>query len=85
MTQREVEVLGLVTAGKIDREIAEELSISVNTEGNHLRSILSKTDSANRNEAAAYAIRRGLEPDGETAGEWSSQRTSTQKTLETMV
>ena len=44
MTQREVEVLGLVTAGKIDREIAEEPSISVNTEGNHLRSILSKTD-----------------------------------------
>ena len=56
-------------AGKIDREIAEELSISVNTKGNHLRSILSKTDSANRNEAAAYAIRRGLEPNGKTVGE----------------
>ena len=69
MTQREVEVPGLVTAGKIDREIAEELFISVNTEGNHLRSILSKTDSANRTEAAAYAIKRGLEPDEETAGE----------------
>ena len=77
--------MGPPRRGKIDREIAEELSISVNTEGNHLRSILSKTDSANRNEAAAYAIRRGLEPNGETAGEWSSQRTSTQKTLETMV
>ena len=77
--------MGPPRRGKIDREIAEELSISVNTEGNHLRSILSKTDSANRNEAAAYAIRRGLEPDGETAGEWSSQRTSTQKILETMV
>ena len=85
MTQREVEVLGLVTAGKNDWEVAEELFISVNTVGNQLRSILSKTDSANRTEAAAYAIRRGLEPDGETAGEWSSQRTSTQKTLETMV
>ena len=69
MTQREVEVLGLVPAGKIDREIAEELSISVNTKGNHLRSILSKTDSANRNEATAYAIRRGLEPNGKTVGE----------------
>ena len=62
-------MLGLVPAGKIDREIAEELSINVNTEGNHLRSILSKTDSANRTEAAAYAIKRGLEPDEETAGE----------------
>ncbi len=61
--------MGPPRRGKIDREIAEELSISVNTEGNHLRSILRKTDSANRNEAAAYAIRRGLEPDGEPAGE----------------
>ncbi len=60
--------MGPPRRGKIDREIAEELSISVNTEGNHLRSILSKTDSANRNEAA-YAIRRGLEPDEEPAGE----------------
>ena len=49
--------MGPPRRGKIDREIAEELSISVNIEGNHLRSILSKTDSANRNEAA-YAIRR---------------------------
>ena len=69
MTQREVEVLGLVTAGKIDQEIAEELFINVNTVGNQWRSILSKTDSANRTEAAAYAIRRGLGPDEETAGE----------------
>ncbi|MEC9238139.1 MAG: hypothetical protein VYC69_05680 [Chloroflexota bacterium] len=61
--------MGPPRRGKIDREIAEELSISVNTEGNHLRSILSKTDSANRNEAEAYAIRRGLEPDEEPAGE----------------
>ena len=61
--------MGPPRRGKIDREIAEELSISVNTEGNHLRSILSKTDSANRTEAAAYAIKRGLEPDEETAGE----------------
>ena len=62
-------MLGLVTAGKIDREITEELFISVNTVGNQLRSILSKTDSANRTEAAAYVIRRGPGPDEETAGE----------------
>ena len=38
LAKREVEVLGLVTAGKIDWEIAEELVIGVNTVGNHLRS-----------------------------------------------
>ena len=69
LTQREVEVLGLVTAGKIDQEIAEELFISVNTVGNQWRSILSKTDSAKRTETAAYAIRHRLEPNEETAGE----------------
>ena len=63
LTQREIEVLGLVTAGKMDREIAEELFISVNTVGNHVRSILNKTNAANRTEAAAYAVRRGLAPD----------------------
>ena len=69
MTQREVEVLGLVTAGKIDREIAEELFISVNTVGNQWSGILRNADAAKRTETAAYAIRRRLGPDEETAGE----------------
>ena len=60
LTQREVEVLELVSGGKTDREIGEELFISVNTVGNHVRSILSKTESANRTEAAIYASRHGL-------------------------
>lgn len=60
LTQREIEVLRLVAAGKTDREIAESLIISVNTVGNHVRSILNKTTSANRTEAAAYAALRGL-------------------------
>ena len=60
LTQREVEVIRLVAAGNTDREIAEELIISVNTVGNHVRSILNKTSAANRTEAAAYAALRGL-------------------------
>ena len=67
LTQREVEVLGLVATVKMDREIAEVLFISVNTVGNHVRSILNKTDSTNRTEAAAYAIRHGLGLDEESA------------------
>jgi len=69
LTQREAEVIRLVAAGKTDREIAEELIISVNTVGNHVRSILSKTNSANRTEAARYAARRGLGPDEDLDGE----------------
>ena len=60
LTQREVEVLQLICGGKTDREIGEELFISVNTVGNHVKSILNKTDSANRAEAASYANQRGL-------------------------
>ena len=65
LTQREIAVIRLVAAGRMDREIGEELFISVNTVGNHVRSILDKTGSANRTEAAAYAIRRGLTTDEE--------------------
>ena len=60
ITAREIEVLLLICAGKTDREIGEDLFISVNTVGNHVRSILNKTDSANRAEAATYAGRHGL-------------------------
>ena len=60
LTEREVEVIKLVAGGKTDREIAEELIISINTVGNHVRSILNKTNSANRTEAAHYASQQGL-------------------------
>ena len=49
------EVLRLVCGGKTDREIGEELFISVKTVGNHVSNILNKTSTANRTEAATYA------------------------------
>ena len=60
LTQREVEVLRLISIGKTDREIAEELVISVRTVGNHVSNILNKTTSANRAEAATFAAQNGL-------------------------
>ncbi|MFQ6026139.1 MAG: AAA family ATPase [Dehalococcoidia bacterium] len=60
LTQREVEVLRLLSAGKTDREIAQELLVSVRTVGGHVSNILNKTNSANRTEAAAYAALHGL-------------------------
>jgi DNA-binding CsgD family transcriptional regulator len=60
LTQREVEVLRLLAAGKSNHNIAEALCVSPNTVANHVRSILTKTTTANRTEAAAYARRHGL-------------------------
>ena len=60
LTPREVEVLRLIAKGRSNQEIASELVISVNTVTNHVRNILNKTGCANRTEAAAYAIHRGL-------------------------
>jgi DNA-binding CsgD family transcriptional regulator len=60
LSGRELEVLQLVAAGCSNREIGERLFISQNTAANHIRSILQKTASANRAEAAAYAARHGL-------------------------
>jgi DNA-binding CsgD family transcriptional regulator len=60
LTAREVKVIRLVALGMTDRGIAEELVISPNTVSNHVRSILGKTLSANRTEAAAYAVQQGL-------------------------
>ena len=60
LTQREVEVLRLAATGMTDREIAEELLISVATVSTHVRNLLNKTNVANRTEAASYAARHGL-------------------------
>jgi DNA-binding CsgD family transcriptional regulator len=60
LSARERDVLRLVARGMSNREIGSALFISEHTTASHVRSILRKTDCANRTEAAAYAHRRGL-------------------------
>ena len=60
LTEREVGVLRLMAIGRNNREIGQVLAISPNTVANHVRSILEKTYTANRTEAAAFANREGL-------------------------
>ena len=61
LTQREADVIRLIAQGKTDREIAEELIISVRTVTTHVSNILNKTGAANRAEAASFATRQGLD------------------------
>ncbi len=60
LSPREAEVLHLVAQGATNKEIADSLFISENTVKTHLRSIMEKLHLANRSQAAAYAIQRGL-------------------------
>jgi DNA-binding NarL/FixJ family response regulator len=60
LSERELEVLRMVAAGKTNRRIAEELSLSRRTIDRHVSNIFSKLDVASRTAAAAYAIRRRL-------------------------
>jgi DNA-binding CsgD family transcriptional regulator len=60
LSEREVGVLRLMAMGRNNREIGQVLAISPNTVANHVRSILEKTFTANRTEAAAFANREGL-------------------------
>jgi DNA-binding CsgD family transcriptional regulator len=60
LTPREVDVLRLLAIGRSNKDVAKVLSISLNTVATHVRNILTKTECANRTEAAAYAARNGL-------------------------
>jgi len=60
LTQREVEVLKLVTQGKSNRQIAQALCLTEKTVTNHLTHIFNKTGCENRAAAATFALRHGL-------------------------
>jgi DNA-binding NarL/FixJ family response regulator len=60
LTDREVEVLRLLAAGRENADIAQELFISPRTVKNHISSILAKLHLDNRIQAAVYAVRKGL-------------------------
>ena len=60
LTAREVEVLRLVAAGKSNREIANQLYLSVKTVARHLSNIFCKIDVSSRTAAAAFAYEHGL-------------------------
>ncbi len=60
LTERELAVLHLVAKGSSNPQIADELSISINTVKTHLRNILDKLQLDNRTQAATFAIEHGI-------------------------
>lgn len=60
LTEREAQVLRLVAAGKSNREIADELYLSVKTVARHLSNIFCKLGVSSRTAATAFAYERGI-------------------------
>jgi len=60
LTEREMEVLGLLAQGKPNKEIAGDLFISERTVKFYVSAILGKLGAGNRTEAVAIAAQRGL-------------------------
>ena len=60
LTEREVDVLRLIAAGKTNLEIAEELVIAEGTARRHVANIYEKIGAANRAEATRYWLTSGL-------------------------
>lgn len=60
LTERERAVLCLIATGVTNQEIANCLSISINTVKSHIRSILDKLHLENRTQAASYAMSHGF-------------------------
>ena len=60
LSAREMEVLSLIVNGLANKQIAHRLSIAEHTVKNHVKSILSKLNVADRTQAATAAIQRGI-------------------------
>ena len=60
LTARELEVLKLMTEGRTNQEIADELFIALKTVKVHVSSILSKLEVHDRTQAVIYAFNHKL-------------------------
>lgn len=60
LSERELQILVLLAAGSSNKEIADEVFLSVNTVRNHVQRICQKLDAHSRLEAVVTAVRAGL-------------------------
>jgi DNA-binding NarL/FixJ family response regulator len=60
LTRRESEILGLMKLGKSNRQIAEELGISLATAKNHVEHIITKLEVSDRTQAVVRGLELGI-------------------------
>ncbi|MFI6340181.1 AAA family ATPase [Streptomyces sp. NPDC050535] len=62
LTERQLQVMGLVAQGMTNGEIADRLVVSVRTVDNHVSAVLDKLGVRTRRQAAARAVQLGMRP-----------------------
>jgi len=60
LSDREIELLQLMTRGSSNKEIADELCLSIRTVQGHVQQIFKKLEVSSRTEAVVYALKKGL-------------------------
>lgn len=60
LTPRELDIICRIGEGRSNREISDELALSIGTVKNHISMILDKLELRDRTQIAIYAIRHGL-------------------------
>jgi DNA-binding NarL/FixJ family response regulator len=60
LTNREIEILRLIAAGRANKQIAHRLAISEKTVRNHVSNMYEKLKIYDRTQAVLYALRKGL-------------------------
>jgi DNA-binding NarL/FixJ family response regulator len=70
LTDRESEILALITQGKSNAEVATLTYLSPNTVKSYIRTIYRKIDVASRTQAVLWGVRHGFTPDHHRIEHW---------------
>jgi DNA-binding NarL/FixJ family response regulator len=70
LTDREAEILALITQGKSNAEVAAQTYLSPNTVKSYIRTIYRKIDVASRTQAVLWGVNNGFTPDHHRIDHW---------------
>ena len=70
LTDREAEILALITQGRSNAEVAALTFLSPNTVKSYIRSVYRKIDAGSRTQAVLWGVRNGFTPDHHRIDHW---------------
>lgn len=70
LSEREAEIIALITQGKSNDEIARSTFLSINTIKSYVRNVYRKIGVGNRTQAALWGVAHGFSPDHSSIAPW---------------